>query len=283
MSYDYYRNNVEKFQPSSYKILFRPVTLPISLVEAKGHLKLDISDTSEDVYLNSLISSVTNFAEKYTKRDFITKKYLTYIDCFFEPITLRRNRVSEIVSIQYLKETVLTAVDSSIYYLTDEQNDFADILLYDGACFPSDLDNRKQAIQIQFYSGFGVKIESADLVTNVVTVTTVDNHYFTTGQSIVISGANESIFNGTFIITVTGDKTFTYAVTNANITATGTLFANDIPQDLKTAMLQHVSRVYENRGDCDAGNKAACDISSSINLPAETKQTYAMYRIWEVL
>jgi len=282
MSYDYYRNNVEKYQPSSYKVLFKPVTLPISLVEAKEHLKVD--DTSSDAYISSLISSVTLFAEKYTKRDFITKKYLTYIDCFFEPITLRRNKVFEIISIKYLLDNVLTTVDSSIYYLTDEQNDFADILLTDGSSFPSSVDNRRQAVQIQFYSGFGVKIDSAILAGGTVTVTTVNDHYFTSGQKIVISGAIESNYNGTHTITVTGDKTFTYPLTATPTSpATGTLFANDIPQDLKTAMLQHISRVFENRGDCDAGNSEACDISSSINLPAETKQTYSMYRIWEIL
>lgn len=56
------------------------------------------------------------------------------------------------------------------------------------------------------------------------TVTIASNTTLRTGDWITISGANESDYNGTFQITVTGATTFTYAVANAPSTpATGTI------------------------------------------------------------
>src|SRR5262249_53352679 len=56
------------------------------------------------------------------------------------------------------------------------------------------------------------------------TVTTASPNGFITGQSVTIAGANQTEYNGTFTITVTGASTFTYTVTGTPATpATGTI------------------------------------------------------------
>jgi hypothetical protein len=66
--------------------------------------------------------------------------------------------------------------------------------------------------------------------TGLVTVTTKDQHNVQPGSSIVISGANESFFNGTFTLySVAGYNTFTYTpVTNpgVNTVASGVYYAS---------------------------------------------------------
>ncbi len=58
------------------------------------------------------------------------------------------------------------------------------------------------------------------------TVTTASVHGFTTGQSVTIAGADQTEYNGTFTIAVTGASTFTYTVTGTPATpATGTITA----------------------------------------------------------
>ena len=54
-----------------------------------------------------------------------------------------------------------------------------------------------------------------------ITVTTSSNHRFTTGDVITISGVSPSVYNGSYVIDVTGNKTFTYEL------VTGTVPAND--------------------------------------------------------
>ena len=48
------------------------------------------------------------------------------------------------------------------------------------------------------------------------TVTTATAHGLVTGNRVTISGASESTFNGTFVITVTGSTTFTYTSTGTS-------------------------------------------------------------------
>lgn len=59
-----------------------------------------------------------------------------------------------------------------------------------------------------------------------VMVTTTSNHNLATNLDVTISGANESDYNGTFEITVTGETTFTYEIsTTPSTPGTGTILA----------------------------------------------------------
>lgn len=138
----------------TYKIITAPANLAVSLVLVKEHLKLDASDASQDSYLTILIKAATKFGENYTKRTFINTTFLTYLSDFCSCIELRKSKVSTISFIKYLKDEVLTTVDTDIYYLTDESG-FAHILLADQKTYPTDVDIHAQAVQIQFVAGYG--------------------------------------------------------------------------------------------------------------------------------
>lgn len=59
---------------------------------------------------------------------------------------------------------------------------------------------------------------------NTATVTTSTSHLLATGNTVVISGANETDYNGEYTITVVDATTFTYTVANSPTTpATGTI------------------------------------------------------------
>jgi hypothetical protein len=261
----------------SYKILEKPNTYPISLAEIKTHLKIDGS--LEDDYLNFLIASITNYAESYTKREFITKRFLTFRNTFYNSFEIRRTKLQAVNSIKYLSNDVLETLDSNNYYITDE-TDFACIVPEANVTFPS-VDSKLQAVQIDFWAGYGILVDSAVRASNIVTITTLNDHNFSNNDNIVIAGANtiNGDINGSQTITVTGTKTFTYSNTGNDETATGNITANKIPEDLKMAMLNHIAEVYSNRGDCNAGNKSACDCGSAMNIPASTALIYKSYKI----
>jgi hypothetical protein len=62
-------------------------------------------------------------------------------------------------------------------------------------------------------------IVNAVLATNVVTLTTRYAHNFSVGDSVLVSGMANAVYNGTYTITVVPTTTtFSYAKTNANIT-----------------------------------------------------------------
>jgi N4-gp56 family major capsid protein len=79
--------------------------------------------------------------------------------------------------------------------------------------------------------GTGVSVTNKALTTNVATLTTAVAHGLGVGQVVTVSGV-DSVFNGTYTITVVGSTTtFSYAKINADVssaTATGTVtFTNN--------------------------------------------------------
>lgn len=271
-------NRFDKGSYYPYKLLKSPPTQPITLVEVKNQLRISLSDVSQDTYLTSLIKSVVKYAEGITGKDFITKNYITYRDFFSNPFLIRKVELQKIDSIQYLVSDVLTTWASSNYFFIIDADYWSQIFIAEDGSFPTDADSRLQSIQVKLWAGMGIEVDTAIRATNVVTITTIADHNFSTGDSIVIAGGTTFSLNGKFTITVTGDKTFTYASSGSDGTAAGDFIsANRIPDDLVQALLQHITKIYTHRGDCDAAK-----IFAGSNLPAESKQIYDLYKVIEV-
>jgi uncharacterized phiE125 gp8 family phage protein len=192
----------------NYHVITPPANRPLTLALVKTHLRLDPNDTSEDSYLEFLIDMATEFAEEKIRRVLINTKFRTFRDNFECCILLRKSKFQSLDLFEYMVDDSFTAVDSDLYYVTDEA-DFSKIVLKDGSCYPTDKDVRLQSIKIEFTAGYG---------------------------------ADESA----------------------------------IPPKIKTALLQHIAALYENRGDCDTASMEAL-------LPASAKNIYQMMMIRDLL
>lgn len=160
--------------------------LAVSLADVKSWLKNPPSIESDKI--EALIESATLTGEKISKRDFVNKTYKTFRDSFSDypnsygnyaalvpdysrpadlsEIELKKSKLQSVSSVKYFKDEVLTTVDDSVYYETEEY-DYSRIALVDGQSWPSDVDNRLQAVVIEFVSGYGVDDEAvpADIKT----------------------------------------------------------------------------------------------------------------------
>lgn len=147
----------------TYVVTVPPVNPAVSLADVKAQLR--VIGTAEDALLNSYIAAATDYAEKYTRRDFITRTYNTFRDCFprgycypygqyntgFE---ILRSKLSSINSITYLVDGVSTTVPSTVYYNT-LQNDYSVVLNRENQSWPTDGDEQLQSITIDFDAGYG--------------------------------------------------------------------------------------------------------------------------------
>ena len=209
--FDYLRSYIME-RAYNYHVVTPPAELPVTLAEVKEHLKLDPGDTTQDDYLTFLITSITKYAEKYTKRTFINTKFRTYRDIFTDYIKLRRGKLQTIDLFEYLVDDIYTTVSTDLFYVTDETA-FSRIVRKANEEYPTNIDDQMQAIKIEFTAGYGT--------------------------------------------------------TEA-----------DVPADLRLALLEHIAKSYENRGDCDA------DISTDVIeafLPQEVRGIYEMYRIQDLV
>jgi hypothetical protein len=73
----------------------------------------------------------------------------------------------------------------------------------------------------------GIAVSSITSSGLTATVTTATDHDLTTGDSVVIAGADQTEYNGTYTVTVTADTTFTYTFAGSATTpATGSITVN---------------------------------------------------------
>ncbi len=139
-----------------YELISIVDTTPLTLQEVKDFLKID--DDYSDTEISILIKAVIIKAEQITGRDLINKTYKGYLDCFpaCKSILVQKSKLQSITSIQYLKDGVLTTFDSSKYYFTKKQ-EYSSIYLNDGELWATDVDARRQAVEITFVAGYGDK------------------------------------------------------------------------------------------------------------------------------
>lgn len=86
-----------------------------------------------------------------------------------------------------------------------------------------DLDVGVMATKIHASSLTGKGIVSITNASGIATATTEKNHHMKTGGDVTISGADQSEYNISSTVTVTGKKTFTYPIAGTPAPATGTL------------------------------------------------------------
>lgn len=151
------RRTIEKAWP--YIVAVRPSTMPLTVNEVKEHLKLNVDETAQDALLKILIRAATEFAERYTKRDFITRTYETFRDSFAGRLELRRNPIQSITKVEYLKSGTLTTVSSDVYFLISS-NSYPHIALETGQVWPTDIDLREEVVKITFDAGYGNTLSS---------------------------------------------------------------------------------------------------------------------------
>jgi len=122
-------------------------TLPISLKQAKAYLKVE--HDADNSVIQDMIAATVQYAERYTGRDLRPKTWQLTLDCFEDRILLRKSQVASITSIKYLVSSVLTTIDTSVYYLKPGYQ-FSEVLLKEDQVWPDDLDEVEAGIQIIF-------------------------------------------------------------------------------------------------------------------------------------
>lgn len=205
---------IEEYSPAyyTYEVTVNPATTAITPDEVRAHAHINIDPSITDAYITSIIKAATSIAEKYTKRIFINTTFKTYRDYFSDCFELRRSKFQSLVSFKYLKGDLLFDVDTSLYYITHEK-DYSKIILNADKAYPTDVDEKVQAIEIEFVAGYGTS---------------------------------------------------------------GSDFPSDA-EDLKIALLNHVTYLFENKGDCDLSSIEKIEDA----MPNTTRLIYEQHRIIE--
>ena len=146
-----------------------PAEEPVSLIEAKAHLRVDFSD--DDLLITSLISAARQAAETLTGRQIVTARWKLILDCFPGPslmgvpaglpfslpghaVMLPKCPVQSVFAIQYLDMSSSTQTMPSTDYTVDVVCEPARITPVFGKIWPICLP-QIGAVSITFDAGFG--------------------------------------------------------------------------------------------------------------------------------
>ena len=141
-----------------------PTSEPVSLAEAKSHLRVDHSDS--DVEITAMIQAARELVEKNLNLDLGERTWVYTLESFHDPIELPKSPTDGIDSIEYVDTDGNTQTLSTDVYLLEGDEIY---LKYDQS-WPSVRDQRA-AITITFRSG-GAEVPQA--VKNAILLTVGD-------------------------------------------------------------------------------------------------------------
>ncbi len=107
------------------KVIVEPVVEPVSIEDAKAHLRIDSGFTEDDGYVSALVASARRFAENFTGALFVQRTCQLTVDYFpvsrTEALILPTGPAQSISSVTYKDEDGVQQIwDSGAYILDDD-------------------------------------------------------------------------------------------------------------------------------------------------------------------
>lgn len=132
-----------------------PAVEPISLAEAKTHLRVTHSD--DDIYISTLIISARRLVEQTYELCLLQQNWSAFIDCWPADgiYDVPLSPVQSIVDIKIYGDDDVAATLDHAHYLLDAVSRPARVVLRQGRSFP--IPGRKiNGIEVKFTAGFGI-------------------------------------------------------------------------------------------------------------------------------
>lgn len=136
-------------------LITEPAVEPVSVVEAKAHLRVDFAD--DDAYIGALIVAARVITEERTNRAFITQTWEYALDNFpnSNVIKLRKPKLQSVVSIKYKDVNNVEYTIDPAQYIVDTDSIPGRIILNWGKYWPVILLQPGSAVRIRYIAGYG--------------------------------------------------------------------------------------------------------------------------------
>lgn len=140
-----------------YQLVTPPTVEPLTLAEAKAHLRVDIAD--EDALINSIITATRQYCEQITGRSLLAQQWRLVLDQFPPVIELEKGPITAITSVIYtdMSGAVQTAAESD--YVADLSGSLTRLTPKFGAIWPIALP-QIGSVAVNFTAGYGAAAAS---------------------------------------------------------------------------------------------------------------------------
>lgn len=132
-----------------------PAVEPVSLAEAKEHLRVDISD--DDDLIEGYITAAREYMEGATRRAFITQTWRLSLDAWpqSDEIQIPKPPLQSICSIVYYDADGISTTWDAANYIVDTDSEPGRVALAYGQFWPGVTLRPINAIQITYTAGYG--------------------------------------------------------------------------------------------------------------------------------
>ncbi len=144
-------------QYRSLNTTVEPATAPVTLAEAKAHLRVDVS--TDDTYISALVNAATEYAETYTNECFVHRKLRMRMDFFPTEIELPRPPMATagtttVVTITYTLANGSTTTLAESRYRVDRDSTPGVLRFNYGGSWPEHLSDYN-AVTVDWWAGRG--------------------------------------------------------------------------------------------------------------------------------
>jgi len=133
------------------KIFTQPATEPITLAEAKLHLRVEVSD--DDKLITNLIVAARERAEALTGQSFMPQTWETVLDAFSTEIDLDHPPIVSVTHVKYLDGAGALQTVSPSDYIVDTFRQPGRITLAEGAVWPA-TQSVANAVTVRYVTGY---------------------------------------------------------------------------------------------------------------------------------
>ena len=135
------------------KLITGPTTYPVTLAEAKAHLRVDSS--AEDTLIQAMIASATELAEQIMGRSIMPQTWEITLDEFPEAFEITRVPSASITSLKYYDEAGAQQTMLNTLYTLDSADDagFAYVVPVYAGSWPSTRD-QINAVALRYVAGY---------------------------------------------------------------------------------------------------------------------------------
>lgn len=134
-----------------------PASLPVTVEEAKLHMRIPASETADDDYVESLLGAATEVVEEVTNRKLITQTWKLFLDVFpsERSFELPYPKLQSVTHVKYYDEEGALQTLSSSLYQVDVNGIVGQIANKNGETWPETEDEKLSAVEVQFVCGYG--------------------------------------------------------------------------------------------------------------------------------